>query len=569
MNEPQLLAEKPAGSLRRKYADLGLIAFIAWGMSLWPSNAPLDITTLAVFCVLAAALAAFDVYAMWKLKPRRVQRWIAIFSDVAAASVILVLIVLDAAERFAWNHWYFVAPAVIYLGVTALGAWVTEWRKRILVYEGVGVLAYVRPPAPPLTRGARAGLVALGLFVAWVAFVILHDENLDPGFQDFYFGKRVEVPDNQNVALGISGLSAPAGTDSLQFGRVASGIWRSGLPGESAKAQIDAKGHLDFVGRNEDLQCWDEPIPRLKNTKCGPLDQVIPLVNANAELLARYRRLYTLPHTSGVAYKRSLEINLTKLTAIEILLDLHDGKGEIAYQKWRDNVRFLRRMIGEEQTWLDKALDIYLESIALATAEQMMRAAPALADAHYTEMRELLLPAGIARYNLPGLMRAEYLLRDPIYSNAAALKYWVHPDFIRNRFYRYAQEFLVAAQAPALLIADSVELVARKHTTGWNSDYLTDPMNALFARSQIAGPAGSGRLLQQMYAHDGQLRLALLQLEILHRHITDSAIDEFLKNTGPELRDPFTGEPMQWAAGQRTLFFRVPGAPGVTVDDKL
>jgi hypothetical protein len=569
MNSPQLLDRKPRGSVRRKYADLALLLVIAGGMSLWSSNVPLDATMLAVFCVLAAGLAAIDVYAMWRLKPRRIYRWLGMLSDIAAVGVILVLVVLDAAEQFTWNHLYFVAPAVLYLGFTALGAWVTEWRKSVLIYEGVGVIAYVRPPAPPLGRAARAGLVVLALVAAWLAFVTLHDENPDPGFNDFYFGRHVQVPDEQNIAIGTSGLSAPAGADFMEYGRYASGIWRSGVPGDVARARIESRGKLDFTGRNEDLQCWDEPIPRPRDSKCGPLENVVPLPKANAELLARYRRLYALPHSSGVAYKRSLEINLNKLIASEILLDLRDGRNEIAYNKWRDNQQFLRRMIGEEETWIDKAIDIFLESISMATAEQLIRAAPKLADAHYREMEDLLRPGGVDRYNLAGVMRAEYLLRDPVYSNSAALKFWVHPGFIRNRFFRYAQDFLNASQTPPLLVAAAIDVVTREQTTGWSVDYLRDPLNTVFARTQIAGPAKTGQLVQQMAIHDGQLRLLLLRLDILHGHIADDGIEAFLQSAGADLRNPFTGEPMQWAASKRALYFRIPGDKPLTMEVTL
>lgn len=556
MNTPTLLDKPPAGTARRKYSDLIALALITALLRPWASNAPLDGALLAMFCAAAAGLAAVDANAMWKLKPLRMPRWAGVISELAAIGLILGLVFLDGEGIFVWNHVYFVAPTAIYLGLTALGAWFIETRKQVLIYQGFAILAYVRPPAPPLTRKHKTGLIVLALAAIWMAFILLHDESLDAGFDQFYFANRAQVPDNENIAIAMSGLSAPPGSDFMEYGHTAVEIWRAGLPPDVARARIEAHGKLDFDGRNEDLQCWDEPLPRPKDTKCGSEAAIPPLLKSNAEMLERYRKMQTLPHFSGVAYKRALEINLNKLVANEILLDIRDGRGEIAFDKWRDNQKFRRRMMSEDETWFDKALELFLERISLATAEQLMHMAPRLADEHYPEMKDLLRDEGIARYNIAGVMRAEYLLRDPLYTNPAALKYWVHPNFLRNRFYRFAQDFLKASTAPPSEIAAAADAVVRAHTEGWSADYLTDPINAVFARSQVGGPAKIGQLLQQMVLHDGQMRLLLLRLEILHSNIPDSGIEDFLKHADKSLANPFTGAPMQWSPSKRALYFR-------------
>jgi hypothetical protein len=568
MNAPALLDKKPRGAFRRKYCDPILLIIIP--LALFNSQSrPLDGVLLTLYCAVAAGVGATDIRAMWAVKARRLRHWVALLLAILGAGAVVGLLILDDMGIFTWNRLYLVIPAELYLVLTSAGAWFTEWRKPVLIYSGLEGVAFVRPPAPPLGRAQRYGLIALALIVSWTAFAFFHDETLDEGFRDFYFGGRSTIRDDENVSIGISGLAAPSGADFMEHGRFASGIWRSGGFSDEARTRINARGKLDFVGGREELQCWYEPLAKSKDNNCASEDRLVSLLEGNEELLSRYRQLYRLQHSSGLAYNLSLAIDLNRLIAAGIRLDLRKGRTESAYLKWRDNHMFLRRMIGEDGTWVDKAIGLVLEQISLSTAEFLIQASPKTANAHYQEMRESLSPGGLTRYNLGGVMRAEYLLHDPIYSNPASLKAWVHPGFIRNRFFRAAQDFLKASQGSPSDAAKDVEAVWNAQTSGWRWDYLRDPLNTVWIRVLLGGQMKTGSMLQQMHLHDGQMRLLTLRLDILHLGIQDSRIEAFLESAETGLRNPFTGEPMKWDLVKRAIYFQSPGEEIVTREVRL
>ena len=568
MNTLTLLDKKPRGAFRRKYCDPVLLIIIPLVMSHSQSR-PLDGVLLALYCAVAVGGGATEIRAMWTVKARRMRRWVALLLTILGIGVIVGLLILDDREIITWNRLYLVIPAVLYFGLTSVGAWLTEWRKPVLIYSELEGLAFVRAPAPPLSRVGHYGLIALALIASWLAFAFFHDEKLDDGFNEFYFGARSAITDDENVSIGLSGLSAPSGADFMEHGRFASGIWRSGVSSNEARARINAQGKLDFVGRREELQCWDEPIAKHKANNCASEDRVVSLLQANAELLSRYRQLYGLPHSSGTAYNLNLAIELNRLIAAEIRLDLHKGRTDSAYLKWRENHMFLRRMIGEDGTWVDKAIGLVLEQISLSTAEFLIQASSKAMNTNYQEMRELLSPGGLARYNLAGVMRAEYLLYDLLYANPASLKTWVHPGFIRNRFFRAAQDFLKAAQGSPSDAAKAVEAMWNTHTSGWRWDYLRDPLNTVWIRVLLGGQMKTGRMLEQMHVHDGQMRLLTLRLDILHLGIQDSRIEAFLEGAEKGLRNPFTGDPMKWDLAKRAIYFQSSGQQVITREVRL
>jgi hypothetical protein len=405
------------------------------------------------------------------------------------------------------------------------------------------------------------------LIVVWGVFAFIHDERLDDGFNAFYFPTRPTVKDNENVAIGIAGLLAPSGANVVEYGHIALDARRSSLPG--AAARLEARGKLAFVGSNSELQCLDESTPSPTSIKCASDDRINELLHRNAELLSRYRQVYRLPYVAGDAHNNAVEMTLNNLIAHEVRLDLRQNRGEIAYEKWRDNQKFLRRMDAEDGTWVDKAFGLVMESISLSTAAALIQTAPKLANEHYQEMKELVSPGGLATYNIAGVMRSEYLPYDPQFRHPESLKSWVHPGFVRNRFFRSAQDFLRVSQGPPAAVATEANAMWLSHTSGWSTDYLLDPINAIWSRLLLGGQLRTGNMLEQMYLQDGQRRLLVLRLEVLHLGIPDNEIEAFLQNADQGLRDPFTGEAIKWDPVKRSIYFKYTGASEYTKEVRL
>jgi hypothetical protein len=71
-----------------------------------------------------------------------------------------------------------------------------------------------------LTAKALVWLFAavIAMVIVWFAANRLLDEAPDPGREAFLVSAGDRIPDDQNAAVGILGLTAPPGTDFVQHG---------------------------------------------------------------------------------------------------------------------------------------------------------------------------------------------------------------------------------------------------------------------------------------------------------------------------------------------------------------
>lgn len=401
----------------------------------------------------------------------------------------------------------------------------------------------------------RIGISVAVLFAGWIAFVCLYDEPLDPGFADFYFKDQRRIPDDQNAVIGLLGLSAPAGADFMEHGRAVVGNWQELARGGG---RIAAPEKLESTVRQLELDCWLYPANHFKDSHCASETRLTALLKENAELLTRYRKVYRLPHFSGVPIADPVLLDLNKLVVAEIQLDLRKRRTNQAYENWRENHRFLVRALAADATWIDKAIIRVSHGLSLFVLDELLTNAPQIAREHYAELLELLRPLELSEYNLKGAIRAEYLLFDSLYGTPETLKFWVHPNFVRNRFYRLALDYLEVCGNPDRL-NERLEALRQKHILEWNLDYLRDPLNTLIARMLLNGQVSAGVLVEGMYFKMAYVRLLALKVRILNARIPDSKIEAFLQETEENLRNPLTDEPMRWNSSRRAIYFDVPG----------
>ena len=398
-------------------------------------------------------------------------------------------------------------------------------------------------------RSIHALFVALLL---WLCFVFLNDETLDPGLESF-FVSRAAIEDNENAAVALSGINAPIGVDVLTFGRTQ--IDTLFLETSSDPPKVET---LEFIGTNEELLCWIlPPTKRPANTPCATKDRIEQLLHANATLLERYWWTTSLQHFQGwTASVLQLVIELQRLITADIELKVSAGEFEPAYEIWRMNCGFVFRMLREETDFLEKKVFMVAESTCLKSAELLIYSYPNIADLHGDDLRVILNPMGLARWNLADALRTEYeRYDDAILSKRHAD--WVHPNFIRNRFYRVSNDLLATTALPP----PKAELVMKtiKATYGslwaWNRDYFFDPVNAAYSRFFFIGSVNGFELITTMHQHDGQFRALTLALDIKRQHVADSAISSYIREAPPDLVDPFTSQPMDYNPETKTITF--------------
>jgi hypothetical protein len=411
-----------------------------------------------------------------------------------------------------------------------------------------------------------AGLVVL--LSIWFAVNRLSDEPLHPA-QVVLKTAGDQIPDSQNAAVGILGLSAPAGVDFLAYGARVKGLLLGNGPRAKILDMVEGPGNLHPTVGWDQVNCWLEPGQPLWKG-CLPFDQAPMVLGQNAVLLQRLRSLYRLTGFSGLygSYNQTYIVVL-RLSLAEMWLDLRQKNPEIAYQKFREQLLFVKRNLRGPDTWVGKAIGLVAYGMTLPFLEQLLYSAPGLAKTHASELLDMLRPEGADAINPDGIARSEYALLEKMLESPLPLRSegdkwdWLASHLgQRNRIRNWYSAFL-SEYAPALRLSwvDSERELARlrqKYLYPPTRDILVDPFGSGFAARFIYGDVMTGEMVLQAHVIDVRLRLATLMVRLINERISDQDIPRFLAAAGPQLQDPFTGGPMRWAPRDRAIYFSDP-----------
>ena len=415
------------------------------------------------------------------------------------------------------------------------------------------------------------GLFNVLIFSILAFYAFFHVEKPDAGREAFYAGSQTNIPDNQNFAIALAGLNAPAGADIIKHGRfVVNTTWQKLKDGE-AKKIIDAAGKLDFVGTSEELECWIPSAESFTDEKCASSERIKILLVENKELLNRYKNLYNLPNWQGVSGNGQYVINLNKLISAEIMLDLANGNADSAYTKWRDNHLFINRVFKQDSTMIDRAIFLVVDGINLASVENILFQSPEIATTHYEELNGLLKANKLERYNLKAMLRAEYML----FNNELFIKNKndkaMNIDYIKNRLYRFQLDFLNRAQLPPSTYDKSKnEMNVKYELNGniFNFDWL-NPLQSVLANMLISGQSRGFNLVKSMHSKDALIKLLNLSIHIRQQKIPEENIQTFLNNAGSQYYNPFTNKPMEWDAVRNVIYVANPFNPEAKVEVRI
>jgi hypothetical protein len=85
-------------------------------------------------------------------------------------------------------------------------------------------------------------IVTAVIVSALIAYAYLHVEKPDAGREAFYASSQANIPDNQNIAIALAGLNAPAGCNMIKHGRFVVDVLQNTLSDFDAKKKIAAAG---------------------------------------------------------------------------------------------------------------------------------------------------------------------------------------------------------------------------------------------------------------------------------------------------------------------------------------
>ena len=306
------------------------------------------------------------------------------------------------------------------------------------------------------------GIINLLIFSSLVAYSFLHVEKPDAGRDAFYASSQANIPDNQNIAIALAGLNAPADVNMIKHGRFVIDTLQKTPADVDAKKIIAAAGKLDFVGTTDELECWIPSTEPYINKKCTSAERVKILLSENKALLTRYKSLYSMPSWQGVSGNGQYVIIINKLISAEIMLDLANGDADSAYTIWRNNHVFISRVLKQDGTMIERAIFLVVDGISLTLLENILFKSPEVGTTHFAELNKLLQANRLERYNLKGMLKADYMfITDELSKSRQNLHdaRSLNMDYIKNRLYRFQFEFLSRAQmSPSTFDNSNIEM---------------------------------------------------------------------------------------------------------------
>jgi hypothetical protein len=408
-----------------------------------------------------------------------------------------------------------------------------------------------------LKRVLYAALLLILLFCAWLALVVYHDESPDAGRDKFYATNQAKIPDNQNLAVAISGLNAPKGADIYKHGRlVVDTFLFDQLKAGESRYIIDAASTLVFVGKSDEFDCWYGYAVEKTAENCASPERIKTLLTENNELLNRYKSLYSLANWQGVSGGGGQSVlNLNRLVAADVKLNVDEGKPEIAYQKWRDNFVFINHILSADNTSIERAIFLVTDGFSLYSLEYLLLKSPEVGVAHIDELNILLKPSGLEKYNLNGMLRGEYkLVNNKLLSNSKTT--FLHTEYIRNRLYRAHRDFLNSVLKPPSSYKQSQSEFHKRYAVpqGLMDLNWLDPYNDALSSMLTSGFIRSFPLIESMHLKNAQIKLLNLSLKIRQLKIADADIQAFLNQAGADYKNPFTNQPMRYDAAKKVIF---------------
>jgi hypothetical protein len=418
------------------------------------------------------------------------------------------------------------------------------------------------------------GIVNLLIVSALIAYSFLHVEKPDAGREAFYASSQANIPDNQNIAIALTGLSAPAGADIVKHGRFVVDTLQKTPADDDAKKIIAAAGKLDFEGTSDELECWVPSTEAYADEKCASSERVKTILADNKELLSRYKSLYSMPSWQGTSGNGQYVININKLVSAEILIDLESDNADSAYTKWRDNHVFISHVLKQDGTMIERAIFLVVDGISLMSLENILFKSPEIGITHFEELNSLLKANRLERYNLKGMLRGDYMfIIDGMSKTRQNLDdvRSLNMDYIKNRFYRYQLDFLNRTQMPPSTFDSSVIEMQEKYKFGANIfkyDWL-NPLQSVLANLLISGQLNGFSLVKSMHSKDALIKLLNLSIKIRQQKIPEAEIQSFLNNASSEYNSPFTNKPMQWDAIKKVIYYIEPSGEGRKVVVRL
>lgn len=424
--------------------------------------------------------------------------------------------------------------------------------------------------------------VMLGIPLLLVAINAV-DQDIKPEIIAFADLSNDDVPEKDNGYFAWVGLSAPIGENPHALGvKVVAQINErlDSSPMEMIETdalfgpqQLKFKGNVSGLCGRDSTGCLDRYRSNISDIQNALRD--------NRTFLDRYRALYAYPHFRETVLSRIIApiflepaILANLLRAQQALVAL-EGNPQTALRNLRDDTAYWRRILEQSRSLISRM-------VAVATIHGNAQLISEIATTFPLDGQTLAIaidtvrPLAASGSDLGKVFRYEFAYGMHIFAHASTYsnqpcpsELWLDcllqrlvdslllkPNATINLHYETYRNATALNRLPAPAFIETVRSRrADKQSQSdwpWSWHFAYNPVGKIFA--SMAGnlhDSFTGRI----HNLDGFLRLVSLQIAIKQAAIRDADIPEFLGRTRPELRNPYTGEPMQWDRQSRALYF--------------
>lgn len=366
------------------------------------------------------------------------------------------------------------------------------------------------------------------------------------------------IPDDANLAVAISGLSAPIGKEVIPYGRMV--IEASKLDLRNFEISKVA-GLLKLVKLDdaEAIDCGQKNAIEIQFEQCATPQKISELLEENKLLLTRYINLYKVDGWQGaVIMNGQLLIDTNRLISAQSKLLIQQQKPSEAFHLLHDNQAFISRLLGQDCTAIEKAIFLLVDGLNLSSMEHLLYQNPEISVKYEQALAALLKPQTLSRYNLKGMMRAEYhFFNDGLLSEFTSNQ-GVHVEYMRNRFYQDHLVLLKHMQVPANKLSRSQSELAKRYNISSirtiTDAFLPHGASNIIIKLMISGQARSLHLVKSMHAKSATIGLLNLSSKIRQQNISTSDTQAFLSRAGQEYNCPFTTRPVVFDSVNKTIY---------------
>ena len=381
-------------------------------------------------------------------------------------------------------------------------------------------------------------------------------------------------------------LGAPAGEDAFEAGQRCFAAQMRGYE------RLQQTGKLEFASQN----ACESPSVLLTPMRCDAnagncaahyvkhAEAIRQALDKHAALVQRYRQMMELPEYVEVIPPDFANLpgyqNLvaaSELWDMQAVLLLADGQTSEALHMLRQNAGLHRRMMNGARTLLGGMLAVAMETRHQRAVNGLIRQWPKMAQQYVGELKAALgetdamgmIPAlkGEMRFTLTtsSLLHIHLLfddapfeeqLRNFVLSPVVWTSYL--PNATLNQSYQNLQTVIHLAHLPADQLGPHAAEAAE---TAWKAvegqGILPFRLRNFWGNIQvgIAGPGLYVPYIERAHDVEAHRRLVQLQITALQEHIPFDQMTAWLAAQPPELRNPYTLQPMGWDAAAQALIF--------------